>query len=203
MPHIDKLLKSFITSSNSTLDQLLQSEEMKNPENLDISLAIRIGNAATACTHFTHHKMINPSFAYKFANNPGVDSCSHPLIVSFSPPNTLVPCPYIQGTSSCPHYNPDYSIIKKVVASNNIYYYLTKFKDHQGSYFYSVYDSNANAYLNLNYTDIKDSDLDSYALEVFINFLSDSMIEYVDSDLCSVNDQIKSNKVSYLSTILS
>jgi len=206
MSEVDKLLKRMISlSNNPSFDSVLSSEDLQKPENLDLFLALKIGNSSIACTHFTHHKMVNPSSGYKFANNPGIDSCSNPLINSFSPPNSVVNCAYVNANFTCPQYNADYSIIKKVasVKDETLFYYLTKFKDHTGTYFYSIYDSAANLYFKLSYTDITDSDLDTYALSAFATFLNDLMLDYNELDVHTIDDQIKSSKNSYLSTIFS
>jgi hypothetical protein len=149
--------------------------------------------------------MINPNPSYRFANNPGINVCSHPIINSSSPDNSPVVCPHIISHSSCPYYTPDYQIVKKVVDNSNqdLFYYLTKYKTSQDYYVYSIYDSKANVYSTFTYTDIKDDNLNSEAFSLFDSFIKDLMITVSDVDLYDVVDQQKIEKNSYFSTIFS
>jgi hypothetical protein len=185
--------------ANSYMDQ----DVSEVPEEVrDSIIALKISPSLIACSHFTSSKMINPNPSYQFANNPGVNSCSNPLLLESSPKNTLVQCPYSPIQSSCAYYSPNYQILKKV-SNNNIFYYLTKFKSLEDHYFYAIYDSNMNLYFNLSYNELVDNNLDQDAYAAFDNFINDLMITVFEVDLYSFQDQEKLEKKSYLSTIFS
>lgn len=161
-----------------------------------------------ACSHYTPSRMLNPNPNYQFANSPGIDACSNPVLLESIPSNTFLPCaaPGIQPI--CSQYSPDYKVIKKyegIVQNENKYYYLTKFRSTDGSYFYKIYDSTLKVYFDLSYQDIDDSShsLDEHAVKVFNDFIADSMLDLTEVDLYSQQVPTEPNKKSYLSTLIS
>jgi hypothetical protein len=201
-----------------TIEDLLRNLQKRNPlqlfsedlsevsdEQLDTALAIRATNLPISCSHYTSSKMVNPNPSYRFANNPGINVCSNPVINASSSDNSPVVCPHSVVHSTCPYYSPDYQIIKKVAdtSTDNLFYYLTKYKTPQDYYTYVIYDSKANVYSNFIYTDIKDDDLNSEAFALFDAFINDLMVNVSDVDLYDSVDQQKVEKKSYFSTIFS
>lgn len=186
-------------------NQILQDD----PASTDAFSALSVASKAQiACSHHTPAKMLNPSPNYQFANNPGIDGCSNPIFLERIPSNTFLPCSAPGIQSLCSQYSPDYKIVKKYegLVQNEIrYYYLTKFRSFDGSYFYKIYDNALKVYFDLSYQDIDDSDssLDDYAVQVFNDFIADSMLNLTEVDLYSQQVPTESNKKSYLSTLIS
>jgi hypothetical protein len=210
-------LKQLIQAFNPEKKIIKKNEETQlsdsNNQNIDVDIDILAAlNMAskkdTACVQHTSHTMLNPNPSYQFANNPGMDACSHPVRLELVPANTLLPCQAPGLHILCSLYSPDYKIIKKFVSltDSTLFYYLTKYRSLDGSYSYKIYDSSMNLYNQLSYKNLSDknSDIDSYALDVFLSFVKDSMIQ-VEEVLIEqpLVEHSNPNKKSYLATLVS
>ena len=198
----DKLKKKVLISIEN---QLKQDENIST----DIMSALSVASLTSiSCIHHTPARMLNPNPNYQFANNPGIDACSNPVLLDRIPSNTFLPCSAPGIHSLCSQYSPDYTILKKYESSTNgelKYYYLTKFRSFDGSYFYKIYDSALKVYFELSYNDIddKESNLNDYAIKVLNDFITDSMLDLAEVNIYTDQVPTESNKKSYLSTLIS
>lgn len=152
-------------------------------KSMDYQLAYAMSiSMKTSCSYHTSPSNLNPSEHYSFANNPGLFSCSSPKrnIDLSNPPS----CLYILDHSSCPIYNPDFLLIRKVKTSD-AFYYLTRFRFYDGSYCYKIYDAFGRAYSQLVYTQIKaDSiELNLEAISLYEQFLKDLSVDYTVEEI--------------------
>lgn len=200
--------KGLIISTNQDLFSGSHTPDLSDlsPETSDAVIALSVAASPPACVHHTSHTMLNPSSSYTFANNPGASACSNPALVDASR-SSFLPCKFPISNAICPFYSADYKIIKKVVSINNSssYYYLSKFRLLTGSYSYKIYDNTLKVYLELSYDNISDSEnvLDSEAISIFNSFIDQAMLKVDNVDLYSSEVISESNKVSYLSTLIS
>lgn len=194
--------------SPSSASSSQQIQELDIPDEIKDSLmAISFDLQSISCTNFTSHTMLNPSNNYPYANNPGKSSCSHPSQLSHFPANTFIACSFENRNTFCPLYTPDYMILEKQIAKNNKKYYLTRYRGHDGSFYYKIYDNTGLVYYNLNYSNvsISNSDLDTEARVVFNSFFDQIGVEKLttSSVVEEVIDTQKTNKSSYLLSLIS
>ena len=209
-----KVKKSKILSEDGIpLDQLLKAlaeaaNPIQNPSSLDKSLDYQAATSiatslSTSCIFYTSPSSFNPSSHYGYANNPGLLSCSSPdRSMGSSSPMT---CVYAMQQNACPLYRADFSILRKVETSSNLFYYLSKFRIADGSYVYRIYDSNSNVYSNFNYLKIKidDNSPDEDAVSFYEEFLADLGIQYSYQNVADdcIFEQVQKNIIPYFSTL--
>jgi hypothetical protein len=109
--------------------------------------------------------------------------------------------------SNCPLYKPDFSVMNKVRANNDIDYYLSRFRSYDGTYLYRIYDNNLNVYSQFKYTQIEmeNDNLNLEAISLFNKFLIDLSIQFVQQDVAEDAMLIPKQKEtnSYLKTLVS
>lgn len=214
LENINKLMSKLFASSVSSSNKKISSNPYEDIANLDAPdevkdnlIAVTYDSNSIACRNFTSHTMLNPSENYPFANNPGKNSCSHPVQLSHFPPNTFVHCSFDSLQTICPLYTPDYMILEKQVASDNKKYYLTRYRAYNGSFYYKIYDNTGNTYYNLNYSNVSiaDADLDTEARVVYNSFFDQIGVETspVSQTPQQVIDNQKTNSSSYLLSLIS
>lgn len=163
--------------------------------------------SAASCVHFTHHSMLNPNPNYPFANNPGVDSCSHDGRIAIELPNSFISCAFSNFQYKCPMYQSDAKTIYKSQTVSSVYF-VVKSRLIDGTICYKIVDSNYNIYQDLVYAQISESnaDLDKEAYLVFDNFLSQLMSDYLISDFADHDNQdpvkTETKKSSYLLSLI-
>lgn len=189
---------------------------MTDEQNLqDNALALKIAvDSNTSCQNFTHKDMLNPSPDYGYANNPGIYACSSQLMkAALSNSSSVITCNFVANHTSCPFYSPDYSIVLKSTITNvfntTIDYFLTRFRSFDGSYFYKIYNSNSEVFVELFYPEISNIDkvIDQEAKKVFYEFLTDSTSneQYTveDPSDSSADQHEQKNTKSYLNSLIS
>jgi hypothetical protein len=190
--------------STSTIRNLLDS--ITDPKSDDYELAKEISkNTLTSCQHHSSPSNLNASSSYAYANNPGIYSCSAPTRKSND--GQPISCVYAMEQSNCPLYKPDFSVMNKVRANNDIDYYLSRFRSYDGTYLYRIYDNNLNVYSQFKYTQIEmeNDNLILEAISLFNKFLIDLSIQFVQQDVAEDAMLIPKQKEtnSYLKTLVS
>lgn len=195
------------------MDQQILEENTALQDNA-IALKIAVDSSAS-CRNFTHKDMLNPSSDYAYANNPGLYACSSELLktaLANSVTNSVISCNFIANQSSCPFYDPHYSVVLKsslTLVNTTLNYYLSRFRSFDGSFYYKIYDSNGTIFFDLNYVNISNAngEIDEEAKKVFYQFLEectqedDYSVESILNDKPSEKEQNK-NK-SYLNSLIS
>ena len=167
----------------------------------DNTLAILVGaRIRPACVYYTSHTMLNPSTHFKYANSAQVNSCSSPNRISVTP---HLHCEYPVNQNSCGIYSPDYSLLKKSATDKSSVYYLSRYRMHNSSYSYLIYDNNQNIYNRFDYTDLSllDNSIDEEVFILYYNFLDQLLIKYSDQEV--VLNTPKPTSKSFLKTLVS
>ncbi len=181
-------------------------DSITDPKSDDYELAKEISkNTLTSCQHHSSPSNLNASSSYAYANNPGIYSCSAPTRKSND--GQPISCVYAMEQSNCPLYKPDFSVMNKVRANNDIDYYLSRFRSYDGTYLYRIYDNNLNVYSQFKYTQIEmeNDNLNLEAISLFNKFLIDLSIQFVQQDVAEDAMLIPKQKEtnSYLKTLVS
>jgi len=141
----------------------------------DSQAAVLAAQFPIVCKYYSNNIPLNPSSHYQYANNPGIRCCSSSQRLAVaSPTKPPLFCDMSPVTmSTCIFYSSDFKILKKIKASNQTVYFMTRYRTEQESYIYKLYGEDAVVYLELNYSDIKsiDDNIDTEAIRVFEDFI--------------------------------
>jgi hypothetical protein len=164
--------------------------------------------ASPVCRYFTSSKFDVVSKDYPFANAPSQNACSSPnrlSVVKHLIKQNPFPCQVNTEThsfSDCDYYSPVFEILKKYSVSNKNSFELVKMKIDDVSYIYAVCSVEAQMiFTYFKFSEIKDQE----AISLFDEFISEASnsFTYSESEIVNSNGALKSQKTSYLNSLMS